>query len=113
MKDIKLNEVNHYKIIKLSESFNKKNGDNYHINDIIEVIKLEEKEQWLNVIEEHRKFYNNQESIRVMENGFTIHICPLRDNIASVRLFYNDNNTSAIDGIELEFVKYIKTLDRK
>ena len=113
MKDIKLNEVNHYKIIKLSESFNKKNGDIYKVNDIIEVVKLEEKETYVNIIEEHRKFYNNKESIRVMENGFTIHICPLRDDIALVRLFYNDKNTSAIDGIELEFVKYIKSLDRK
>ena len=46
MKDIKSNEVNHYKIIKLSESFNKKNGGNYKVNDIIEVIKIEEEEQY-------------------------------------------------------------------
>ena len=113
MKDIKLNEVNHYKILKLSESFNKKNGDNYKVNDIIEVVKLEEKEEWINIIEEHRKFYNNQKTIRVMENGFTIHIYALVDDIASVSLFYNENNTSAIDEIELEFVKHIKVLTRK
>jgi len=110
MKDIKINEVNHYKIIKLSESFNKKNGDNYHINDIIEVIKLEEEEQYC---KKNGPYSDNPELMKVMDKGFTIHICPLRDDIASVRLFYNDNNTSAIDGIELEFVKYIKTLDRK
>ena len=50
--------------------------------------------------------------MKVMDKGFTIHIYPLVDNIASVSLYYNDNNTSAIDGIELEFIKHIKVLTR-
>ena len=111
MKDIKSNEVNHYKIVKLSESFNKKNGDNYKVNDRIEVIKIEEEERYANV-KKYKHFFNNQESIKVMEKGFTIHIIPLVNDIASVRLFYNDNNSSAIDGIELEFIKHIKVLTR-
>ena len=111
MKDIKSNEVNEYKIIKLSESFIKKNGDNYKVNDRIEVIKIEEEERYANV-KKYKHFFNNQELIKVMEKGFTIHIIPLVNDIASVRLFYNDNNSSAIDGIELEFIKHIKVLTR-
>lgn len=107
MKDIKSNEVNHYKIVKLSESFNKKNGDNYKVNDIIEVYKREEEERYC---KKNGPYSDNPELMKVMDKGFTIHIYPLVDNIASVSLYYNDNNTSAIDGIELEFVKHIKVL---
>lgn len=109
MKDIKSNEVNHYKIVKLSESFNKKNGDNYKVNDIIEVYKREEEERYC---KKNGPYSDNPELMKVMDKGFTIHIYPLVDNIASVSLYYNDNNTSAIDGIELEFIKHIKVLTR-
>lgn len=107
MKDIKSNEVNHYKIVKLSESFNKQNGDIYKVNDIIEVYKREEEEQYC---KKHGPYSDNPELMKFMDKGFTIHIYALVDNIASVSLYYNDNNTSAIDGIELEFVKHIKVL---